>query len=158
MSTSPLSCITQVCWATTYNPRQPRKPVCSLFPVQKCCILQCCSSSRCPLPALTYHIHHQYGSSHRAKGHRVQFLGQRPSPEDWSPKFLTFLILIQCGHHHEVHCTHPRPQKERRVLQGAFSFYLRIMEIKIYAFRGTVTFITENSFDLSLNSANSDSD
>lgn len=80
------------------------------------------------------------------------------SPEDWSLSLQTCLILIQSGHHHEVHHTHPCSQGEIRVLQGTFSSYLSRLEIEVHAFRVTVIFVTENSFDLSLISANSASD
>lgn len=80
------------------------------------------------------------------------------SPEDWSLLFQTCLILIQSGHHHEVHHTHPCSQGEMKVLQVTFSFYLNRLEIEVHAFRETVTFVTENSFDLSLIFANSAAD
>lgn len=44
------------------------------------------------------------------------------------------------------------------MLQGTFSSYLSRLEIEVHAFRVTVIFVTENSFDLSLISANSASD
>lgn len=44
------------------------------------------------------------------------------------------------------------------MLQVTFSFYLNRLEIEVHAFRETVTFVTENSFDLSLIFANSAAD
>lgn len=47
---------------------------------------------------------------------------------------------------------------EIKVLQDTFSFYLNRLETEVHALRVTVTFFTENSFDLSLISANSAAD